>query len=83
MEIGPIPGIQAVPAVKAPQGDLRPPAIFDIDPTSRPGDDQAQRNGRKAAGVEEDAEDDLMLNGETDATERLQELAARQVDYFA
>src|SRR5579863_1891793 len=66
MEIGPIPGIRAVAVVRASQGDLRPPAIFDIDATAKPGDDPAQRNGRKAAGAEEDAEEDLMLDVETE-----------------
>ena len=83
MEIGPIPGIRAVAAVRAPQGDLHPPAIFDIDATAKPGDDPAQRNGRKAAGAEEDAEEDLMLDVETEAAETLEETATRQVDYFA
>jgi hypothetical protein len=83
MEIGPIPGIRAVPAVKAPQGDLRPPAIFDIDASAKPGEGGRQANGRKAAGAEEDEEDDQMLDGDPDASEPLGEIAARQVDYFA
>lgn len=84
MEIAPIPGIRALPAVRAPQAEMRAPAIFDIDPSSRPGDDAEQRNRRKAAGAEESVEDDFELEGESagDGVD-LEEAPARQVDYFA
>jgi len=84
MEIAPIPGIRALTPVRAVQGEMRPPAIFDIDPSSRPSDGAQQRNGRKAAGAEENEEDDLALEGETTAGGADQEEATpRQVDYFA
>lgn len=84
MEIAPIPGIRALPAVRAPQGDMRAPAIFDIDPSSRPGDDAEQRSRRKAAGAEENEEDDFALGDETaGGGVDLEETRARQVDYFA
>ncbi len=75
MEIAPIPGIRAVPAVKARQTDFRLPEIFDIEGSARAGDDQGQGQGRKAAGAEENDEDDLMLDGARDETS--------SVDYFA
>ena len=84
MEIAPIPGIRALPAVKAQQGDFRLPAKFDIDATAKPGEGGGQRNSRKAAGAEEDGEDDLTLDGEIEAgDERLEEVPSKQVDYFA
>jgi len=84
MEIAPIPGIRALPAVRAPQAEMRPPTIFDIDASARPGDGGEQRNGRKAAGAEESEDDDLLLEGETAAgAEALEEAPAKQVDYFA
>lgn len=84
MEIAPIPGIRELPAVRTPQAEMRAPAIFDIDPSSRPGDDAEQRNGRKAAGAEENEEDDLALEGETtDSGADLEKVPARQVDFFA
>jgi hypothetical protein len=63
---------------------MRAPAIFDIDSSSRPGDGAEQRNGRKAAGAEENEEDDLALEGGTtgDGAD-LEERPVRQVDYFA
>ncbi len=84
MEIAPIPGIRALPAVRAPQAEMRAPAIFDIDPSSRPGDDREHRSRRKAAGAEENEEDDFALEGETaGGGVDLEEAPARQVDYFA
>jgi hypothetical protein len=83
MEIAPIPGIRALPAVKAPQADFRPPEIFDIEGSARPGDGERQRQGRKAAGAEEGDEDELLLDAETEPGEALEEDSARNVDYFA
>lgn len=84
MEIAAIPGIRALPAIRAPQAEMRAPAIFDIDPSSRPGDDAGQRSRRKAAGAEENEEDDLAPEGEiADGGADLEAARARQVDYFA
>jgi hypothetical protein len=84
MEIAPIPGVRALPAVRAPQSEMRAPAIFDIDSSSRPGDGMEQRGRRKAAGAEENEEDDLTLEDEaTGSGVDLEETPARQVDYFA
>jgi len=84
MEIAPIPGIRAMPNVKAQQRDFRPPAIFDIDASAKPGEGGGQRSSRKAAGAEEDGEDDQLLDGEMEpGGEALEDAPARQVDYFA
>jgi len=84
MEIAPIPGIRALPAVRAPQAEMRAPAIFDIDPSSRPCADAEQRSRKKAAGAEENEDDDLALEGETaGGGVDLEKAPARQVDYFA
>ena len=70
--------------MKAQQGDFRPPAIFDIDASAKPGDGGGQRNSRKAAGAEEVGEEDQLLDGEIEpGDEQLEEVPARQVDYFA
>ena len=60
MEIGPVPGIRAFSAVKAPPADTQLSAIFDIDALSKTGDG-AVKALRKAAGAEEDEDDDLTL----------------------
>ena len=82
MGIAPIPGIRVLPSVKAPQGDFRPPEVFDIENSARPGDDDRQRGGRKGSGAEENDENDLMLEAETEPGAEA-EGESRQVDYFA
>lgn len=88
MEISPISGIRAFPAEKAPQADLRPPALFDVTASAKPGDGSEQGSRRKAAGAEEnDPEDesaDLMLDDEIESgSEAPEQIPARQIDYFA
>lgn len=84
MEIAPIPGVRALTAVRATQAEMRAPAIFDIDASSRPSDDAERQSRRKAAGAEENEEDDLALPGETaGAGADLEAAPARRVDYFA
>jgi hypothetical protein len=83
MEIGPIPGIRALPAVRASQGNFRPPEVLDTDGSAKTGDGERQGGGRKASGAEENDEDDLMLEAETESGETLEEDSGRSVDYFA
>ena len=84
MEIAPIPGIRALPAVRAQRAEMQPPAVFDIDPSAKPEDDRDQRNGRKAAGAEENEEDDFAVESEAAANAApLEEPPPKQVDYFA
>ena len=80
MEIGPIPGIRAIGAVRAERADSQPPAIFDIDGPAKPGDGIVQRTGRKASGAEEGEDDELMVEDESESNE---EAAEKSVDYFA
>jgi len=79
MGIGPIPGIRALGAVTSERADWKPPAIFDIDGAAKPGDGIVERSGRKAAGAEENEEDELGLEGGSEAG---QEAAEKSVDYF-
>lgn len=57
MEIGPIPGIRPVPAIKSPPSDPRLPAVHDIDHSSRPRDDTYTGSGEAAAGSEDKQEE--------------------------
>jgi hypothetical protein len=77
MEIGPIPGIRALNAVGPRRADWQGPAVFDIDGSAKPGDAIAQTRMIKAAGAEEDGEDELI---EAEPTE---EDGRKSVDYFA
>jgi hypothetical protein len=83
MEIGPVLGIRALQAVRAPSA-VRSPALFDIDALAKPGDGGGSRNGRKAAGAEEDEEDDLTIDSELEqGSETREDLPARRINYFA
>ena len=64
MEIGPIPGIRALPAVKAPPADPRLSAVFDIENSSGAGDDTYSGSGRKGAGGQDD-EDESSLEADS------------------
>jgi hypothetical protein len=84
MEISPIPGIRPLQAVRAPSADTRPPAIFDIDASAKPGDGSGSKNGSKAAGAEEDEDDDLTLSGEMEqGSASLDNVPPKSIDYFA
>jgi hypothetical protein len=84
MEIGPVPGIGRIAAVTARQRELRAPAVFDVDASARPGEDGAQRNGRKAAGAEENDEDKVNAEAEeASAVETEEDRGSGRVDYFA
>ena len=84
MEISPIPGIRALQAVRTQTSDLRPPAIFDIDGSAKPSDGAGSRNGRKAAGAEEDEDGELALEVETEVdSDVLEEVSPSSINYFA
>ena len=84
MEIGPVPGVRALPAVRTREADLRPPAIFDIEGSARAGDGAGQGNRRKAAGAEEDDEDEFSVEEEAErGAETLENPQFRRISYFA
>jgi len=58
MEISPIPGIRALPAVKAPPAALGVSPLFDIENSGRTGDETYTPQPAKAAGGREDEFDD-------------------------
>jgi hypothetical protein len=78
MEIGPIPGIRALGAVGTRRAEWSGPAVFDIDGSAKPGDGNVLTRARKAAGAEEDGEDELELESEPG-----EEDGGKSVDYFA
>jgi hypothetical protein len=84
MEIGPIPGIRELQGMRAPSAGAKPPAIFDIDASAKAGDGRGSTNGRKAAGAEEDEENDLGTGDELDqGSEEQEEVSPSHVNFFA
>jgi hypothetical protein len=78
MEIGPIPGIRALPAVKARPTAPQLSAVFDIDALVRPGDSEWTDGRKKASGAEEDEGDEFSSG--SDAPDDAQESS---ISYFA
>lgn len=84
MEISPIPAIRTMAMVKVPSGEGQPLAVLDVEASARPNDGRDQRNGRKAAGAEEDELESLTAEGEAErGQDTADDLPARQVDTFA
>lgn len=84
MEIAPIPGIRAIPPLRAERVDMRLPAIFDIEASAKPGDSGEQGSKRKAAGAEESDEGEFTLETQMETRSKtLEEGSAKLVDYFA
>ena len=84
MEIGPIPGIRAFPAVKAPPADPRLSAVFDIESPAKPGDDAGTGGRKKASGAEEDEGNDLTGGAESGSgLEAPGEEPEGRISYFA
>jgi hypothetical protein len=84
MEISPIAGIRALPVMKVQPADYGLSAVFDIENSSKPGDDTYSGSGKKSAGGQDDEADGL-----EDATEPESRVQAvdydpgTQIDYFA
>jgi len=84
MEIGAIPGLRGIPTAGPRQSDLGPPAIGDIDAPARPGLGGEQKHRRKAAGAEENDQDELMERIEDESGgETGEDRRPGLVDYFA
>ena len=84
MEISPIPAVRILSTVKIPSGEGQPLAVFDVDPSARPGDGGSEGQRRKAAGAEEDEFESLAAEGEPQSLSEAPEGSpAKAVDYFA
>ncbi|MGC1463575.1 MAG: hypothetical protein WA802_15335 [Terracidiphilus sp.] len=87
MEISPITGIRALPVMKTPPADSDLARVFDIENSSQPGDDSYSGSGKKAAGGQDDedendkpVEDGVEVESHGQAAGRVED---QQVDYFA
>ena len=82
MEISPIPGIRALPVVKAPTADFGLNPLFDIENSARIGDETYTPHGAKSAGGREDEFDDPLDDPETQARPH-SETPRRSISIFA
>ena len=84
MGISPIAGIRAMPVVKIPPKESGLSKVFDVENSSRPGDDSYSGNGKKASGGQDDEAEELESAAEDESGEQAEEPAqGTQVNYFA
>jgi len=84
MEISPIAGIRAMPVMKVPPANSGLSKVFDIENSSKPGDDSYSGSGKKAAGGEDDEGNELEQGVEGESAVQVAENGrVAQVDYFA
>jgi hypothetical protein len=84
MEISPITGIRALPALKAPTANSGLSAVFGVEYLARTGDESYSPNGGKSPRGLEDEADDLQDDSEAESKVYAAEKGlGRQVNYFA
>jgi hypothetical protein len=84
MEISPIAGIRAMPVVKVPPADSGLSKVFDIENSSKPGDDSYSGNGKKAAGGEDDEAEELEAGIDNESPSQPDQVSSTtQINYFA
>jgi hypothetical protein len=84
MEISAIPGIRAMPVMKAPPADSDLSRVLDIDSSSQPGDDSYSGNGKKALGGQDNEAEDVGDGTETAPTgQPAEDGQGMQVNFFA
>jgi hypothetical protein len=83
MQIGPIPAIHALPAVKVQPAEPQLSALFDIEGTAQAGDDSYSRGARKGAETEEDEKEELAGEESTASPDPSQDTPVSSISYFA
>ena len=84
MEISPISGIRAMPVVKTPPVDSDISRVFNIENSSKPGDDSYSGSGKKSAGGQDDESENLEESREVESVQQpAEDDKSAQIDYFA
>jgi hypothetical protein len=84
MEISPITGIRALPVLRTPPADSDISRVFDIENSSKPGDDSYSGSGKKSAGGQDDEEEAIEVGREVESPASApSDEPSAQVNYFA
>lgn len=84
MEISPIPGIRAVSTVKAPSADTYLSRVLEAGNSLQAGDDRYTGSGKKAAGGQDDEQEELEDAVAAEPQDHAQEdEQGMQIDFFA
>jgi hypothetical protein len=84
MEISPIAGIRTLPVVKVPPADSDLSRVFDIENSSKPGDDSYSGSGKKSGGGQDDESEILEESREVESPGSVpDDEPSAQIKYFA
>jgi hypothetical protein len=90
MEISPVAGVRIAPTVRPKESDLGMTDVYEVERTTRTGDDAYLPSKTKAAtGFEDendkydDPEEDSNLEDDPQAERKVRPIGNNQVDYFA
>ena len=90
MEIGPITTVRIAPIIRSRETDLGLTDVFEVERSSRSGDETYSPSGNKAASGFEDDEDEASDQDQSDSEaeskpkgEQAVESSAREINFFA
>jgi phosphopantothenoylcysteine synthetase/decarboxylase len=90
MDISPVAGVRIAPMVRPKESELGMTDVYQVERTTRTGEDEYLPNKTKAAtGFEdendeyEDLDDDSAVEDDADTERKVRPAARGQVDYFA
>ncbi|HEX4030285.1 MAG TPA: hypothetical protein VHX20_07955 [Terracidiphilus sp.] len=83
MELGPIPVVRSLTAVKELPVDFQLSAVMDINGLSRPGDRTRSGARRKSASTSSDESDDVTIEGVSQSPEEQTVDPPGHVNFFA
>jgi hypothetical protein len=84
MEISPISAVRIAPMIRSKETDLGLTDVYEVERSSRTGDETYSPSGANASSGFEDEEDTLDdLEEEPDAPLKVKAITNRQVNYFA
>jgi len=83
MEISPIPGIRIAPAIRSKEADLGLTDVYEVERSTRTGDETYTPSGARAASGYEDDEDKYDDSEDAEAESKVQSAEDSQISRFA
>ncbi|MGA2888242.1 MAG: hypothetical protein ABSE51_09350 [Terracidiphilus sp.] len=83
MEISPIPGIRIAPSIRSKEADLGLTDVFEVEHSTRTGDETYTPSGAKAASGYEDDEDKYDDSEDEEGESKVQPAGDGQISRFA
>ena len=84
MEIGPVPGVRIAPMIRPKEADLGMTDVYEVEPTTRTGDEIYIPSGTKAiSGFEEEEDKYEELEDDLDAEPKVRTAGNGKISKFA